>query len=95
MKPKTKKLVCFGVSNLYRNNGNKQNRFETKRNNPKLSEKNTKVSNCFVALLFVSVQLKHRNSLFQYRSETTETNILFQKVPKLVLVPVSVVLNQN
>jgi hypothetical protein len=27
-----------------------------------------------VGLLFVSVQLKHRNSLFWYRSETTETN---------------------
>ncbi len=56
------------------------------RNKPKLSEKNTKVSNCFVALLFVSVQSKHRNSLLQYRSETTETNILFQIVLKLVLV---------
>jgi hypothetical protein len=35
-----------------------------------------------IALLFVSVQLKHRNSLFWYR---TETNILFRIVPKLVL----------
>ncbi len=26
--------VCFGVSNLYRNNRNKQNCFETNRNNP-------------------------------------------------------------
>jgi hypothetical protein len=29
----------FGVSNLYRNNRNKQNCFEKKRNNPKFSEK--------------------------------------------------------
>jgi hypothetical protein len=27
-----------------------------------------------VGLLFVLVQLKHRNSLFRFRSETTETN---------------------
>jgi hypothetical protein len=29
-----------------------------------------------VGLLFVSVQSKHRNSLFRYRSETNETNVL-------------------
>ena len=44
-----------------------------------------------VCLLFVSVQSKHRNSLFRYRSETTETNVLFRIVPKQVSVPVSVV----
>ncbi len=48
-----------------------------------------------VDLLFVSVQSKHRNSLFWYRSETTETNVLFRIVPKLVSVPVSVVSNRN
>ena len=48
-----------------------------------------------VDLLFVSVQSKHRNSLFRYRSETTETNVLFRIVPKLVSVPVSVVSNRN
>ncbi len=31
--------VCFGVSNLCRNNWNKQNCFEINRNNPKFSEK--------------------------------------------------------
>ncbi len=55
VKPKTNNqkfwfvLVCFGVSNINRNNWNKQNCFETNRNNPKLSE-NTKISslsNCF------------------------------------------------
>ncbi len=45
--------------------------------------------------LFVSVQSKHRNSLFRYRSETTETNVLFRIVPILVSVPVSVVSNRN
>jgi hypothetical protein len=48
-----------------------------------------------VDLMFVSVQSKHRNSLFWYRSETTETNVLFRIVPKLVSVPVSVVSNRN
>ncbi len=38
-KQKQKILVCFGVSNLYQNNWNKQNCFETNRNNPKFSEK--------------------------------------------------------
>ncbi len=46
-------------------------------------------------LLFVSVQSKHRNSLFRYRTETTETNVLFRIVLKLVLVPVLVVPNRN
>jgi hypothetical protein len=31
-----------------------------------------------VGLLFVSVQSKHRSSLFCYRSETTKTNVLFR-----------------
>jgi hypothetical protein len=80
LKPKTNNfslfwfvLVCFGVSNLYRN---KQNCFESNRNNPKFSEQ-TKIcslSKCLVSLLFVLVQLKHHNSLFRYRSKTTETN---------------------
>ncbi len=48
-----------------------------------------------VDLLLVSVQSKHRNSLFRYRSETIETKVLFRIVPKLVSVPVSVVSNRN
>jgi hypothetical protein len=36
---KKKITVCFGVSNLYRNNRNKQICFVTNRNNPKFSEK--------------------------------------------------------
>ncbi len=48
-----------------------------------------------VGLLFVSVHSKHQNSLFRYRSETTETNNLFRIVPKLVSVPVSVVSNRK
>jgi hypothetical protein len=58
--------VCFGVSNLYRNNRNKQNCFETNRNNPKFSAKKTKYAlfqTVSVGLLFVSVQSKHQNSL--------------------------------
>ncbi len=45
-----------------------------------------------VALPFVSVQSKHRNFLFRYR---TKTNILFRIVPKLVSVPDLVVSNRN
>ncbi len=45
-----------------------------------------------VALLFVSVQSKHRNSLFRY---WTEPNVLFRIVPKLVSVRVSAVSNRN
>ncbi len=48
-----------------------------------------------VAFLFVSVQSRHRNSLFRYRSKTTEKNILFRIVPKLVSVLVSVVSNRT
>ncbi len=36
---KPKVSVCFGVSNLNRNNRNKHNCFVTNRNNPKFSEK--------------------------------------------------------
>ncbi len=38
VKPKIFFSVCYGVSNLYRNNRNKQNCFETNRNKPKQSE---------------------------------------------------------
>jgi len=72
--------------------------FETNRNNPKFSEKIPKHAlsqTVSVGLLFVLVQSKHRNSLFRYRTETTETNVSFRIVPKLVSVPVSVVSNRN
>jgi hypothetical protein len=53
------------------------------------------VSVCFVLFRLVSVLPKHRNSMFRFRSETTETNVLFRIVSKLVSVPVSVVSNRN
>ncbi len=145
-KKQRKFSVCFDVSNLYRNNWNKQNCFKTNWNNPKFSEKYQNMLSiklfwlvfcffwfnrnieilCFgiepkqtvskqtktnqnnpkffekipkyalyhtvsVAFLFVLVEFKHRNSLFLYRTDTNETNVLFQIVPKLVSVPVSVV----
>ncbi len=37
--PKKNFSVCFAVSNLYRNNRNKQNCFETNRKNPEFYEK--------------------------------------------------------
>ncbi len=81
--------VCFGsietsklsVSVKKRNNWNK-----LFRNKPKQTEttlnffwKNTKIcslSNCFGWASFFFVQSKHRNSLFRYRIEITETNVL-------------------
>jgi hypothetical protein len=62
---------------------------KTNRNNPKLFEKIPK----YALYHTVSVAL-----LFRYRTETTETtetNVLFRIVLKLVLVPVLVVLNRN
>jgi hypothetical protein len=73
---------------------NKPKQTETNRNNPKLSEKIPKYALCqtvLVDFLFVLVQSKHQHSLHRYRSETTETNVLFRMVPKLV----SVVSNRN
>ncbi len=64
---KPKFLVCFGVSNLYRNNRNKQNCFEKTETNLNFL-KNTKYAlyqTVLVGLLFVSVQSKHRNILFR------------------------------
>jgi hypothetical protein len=68
------------------------------RKNYRVSEKNNRIcslSNCFgwSPVCFGSIETS--NSLFRYRSETTETNVLFRIVPKLVSVPVSVVSNRN
>ncbi|MFN9943460.1 MAG: hypothetical protein ACK56I_28705, partial [bacterium] len=68
------KILCFCKEP-------KQPKFDTNRNNPKFSEKMPKYAlyhTVSVALLFVSVPAKHRNSLFRYRSKTTETNNLFR-----------------
>jgi hypothetical protein len=69
------------------------------RNKPKQTETTLhflkKYPNMLSIKLFVSVQSKHKNSLFRYRSKTTETNVLFWIVPKLVSVRVSVVSNRN
>ncbi len=97
--------VCFGLlwcfefiskqtkqTELFRN---KLKQTETTLNFQKKIPKDALSQTVSVALLFVMVQSKHQNSLFRYRSETTETNVLFQIVPKLVSVQVSVALNWN
>jgi hypothetical protein len=98
------KTRCFGIeletteTNCFKTNQNKPKQSETTRNNTQFYEKlpiYALYQTVLVGLLFVLVQFKHRNSLFRYRSETSETNILFWIVQKLVLVPVSVVLNRN
>ncbi len=78
---KLKVFVCFSVSNLYRNNRNKQNCFETNRRKKNETTLNfmkilkyALYQTVSVGLLFVKVQLKYWNSLFRYRSKTTEIN---------------------
>ncbi len=71
----------------YRSETTETNCFETNQYKPKptettlnLPKKIPKYALCHtvsLALLFVSVQSKHRNSLLRYRNETTETNVLF------------------
>ncbi len=73
-----KQTETRSVSRLFRETKNKKFRFvseqtATIQNNPKSSGKIPKYT-IWVGLLFVSVQSKHRNSLFRYRNETTETN---------------------
>ncbi len=98
------KTRCFGLefetteTNCFETNQNKLKQTETTRNNTKFYEKipiYALYKTVSVDLLFVSVQSKYQNSLFRFRSETTETNILFRIVLKLVSVPDSAVWNQN
>ncbi len=80
---KQKNLVCLGLFGCFEplSKQPKQTElFHTKLKQTETTQhflKNTKIcslSNCFVGLLFVSLQSKHWNSLFRYSSETTETN---------------------
>ncbi len=70
---KQKILVCFGLFRFFKpiSKQLKQTElFRNKPNNPKFSEKIPKYAlyqTVSVALLCVSVQSKHQNSLFQYR----------------------------
>ncbi len=100
--------VCFGSIETSKLSVSVTNRNKLFRNKPKKTKKTRKTLNFLkklakyapyqtvsVGLLFVLVQSKHRNSLFRYRSETTETNVPFRIVPKLVSVPVLFILNRN
>jgi hypothetical protein len=88
VKPKTKIFGLFRFVSVFRTyiettetNRTVSNQTETTRNNPKFSEKIPKYAlfqTVSVGLLFVSVQLKHRNSLFGKECETTETNCFEQ-----------------
>jgi hypothetical protein len=98
------KTRCFGLefetaeTNCFETNQNKLEQTETTRNNTKFYVKipiYALYQTVSVDLLFVSVLSKYQNSLFWYRSETTEANILFLIVLKLVSVPDSVVWNRN
>ncbi len=83
---KQKFSVCFDVSNLYRNNRNKQNCFKSNRNKPKIFWKIPKYAlyqTVSVGLLFVLVQSKHGNSLFQYRIRNNQ-NKMFRNKPEQI-----------
>jgi hypothetical protein len=84
------KTICFGIEAKQP----KQTVSKQTKKNEKI-EKYAPYQTVSVGLLFVLVQSKHRKSLFRYRNETTETNVLFRIVPKLVSFPVSVVFNRN
>ncbi len=100
--------VCFGSIETSKLSVLVQNQNKLFQNKPKQTKTNQntlnflrKIPKCALyhtvsfARLFVSVQSKYLNSLFRDRTETTETKLLFQIVPKLVLVTVLVVSNRN
>jgi hypothetical protein len=76
------KTLCFGIeAKQPKQTVSKQTKqTETALNFLKKS-KICSLSNCFCCSSVVSVQSRHRNSLFRYISETTETNVLFRIVP--------------
>ncbi len=73
-------LVCFDLFRCFEPISKLSKQTELFRNKPIQPKIFLKIPNyalyqtVSVALLFVSVQSKHRNSLFRYRSETTKTN---------------------
>jgi hypothetical protein len=74
--------LCFGIEPKQpKQTVSKQTKTNRKnRNNPKFSEKIAKYAlyhTVSVALLFVSVQSKHRNSPFRYRTETPKQTFCF------------------
>ncbi len=93
VKPKTKKFGSFRCFEPIWKQPKQPELFRNKPKQPQIFWKIPKYAlyqTVLAGLLFFSVQSKHQNSLFRYRSETTETNVLFPIVPKLVSVPVSV-----
>ncbi len=88
---KKKISVCFGISNLYRNNWNKQNCFEASRNNPKFSEKYLNMLsiklfwlvfclfrfNRNIETLCFGIEPKQPNKLFWKKPKQTETTTIF------------------
>jgi hypothetical protein len=86
--------LCFGIEpkqsklTVSKTNQNKRKQIETTLNFLKKYQKYALYHTVSVALLFVLVQSKHRNSLFRYRTEITKTNVLFRIVPILALIPI-------
>jgi hypothetical protein len=99
LETKTKNLVCFGVSNLYQNNLNKQNCFETNRNNPKFSEQYQNMLsfkvfrlvfclfrfNQNIETLCFGIELKQPKQTVSKQTETNRKNPKFsEKITKLL-----------
>jgi hypothetical protein len=95
-----KLLVCFGVSNLYWNNWNKQNCFETNRNNPKFSEKYQNILsiklfwlvfclfrfNRNIETLCFGIEPKQSKQTVSKQTKTNRNNLKFsEKIPKYAL----------
>jgi hypothetical protein len=95
---KTTETNCFEKNEEKTKKKKKKEKKRKNRENLKFSVKNCKIcslSNCFgwSSVCFGSIETSKLSVL--NRSETTETNVLFWIVPKLVSVPVSVVSNRN
>ncbi len=86
---KQKFLVCLDVSNLYQNNQNKQNCFETNRKNSKLSEKyQNMLPNKLFRLVFCLFQFIQSIESFCYRKEAKQlkqTVLKQTETPKLAV----------
>jgi hypothetical protein len=75
--------VCFGVSNLYRNNQNKQNCFKTNRNNPKSSENyQNMLSIKLFRLFFCLFRFNRQNSLFCFGIDVRQPKLTVLKQTK-------------
>jgi hypothetical protein len=96
---KLKISVCYGVSNLYQNNWNKQNCFETNQNNHKFSEKYPNMLsfklfwlvfylfwfNRNIETLSFGIEAKQPKQTISKPTKATKNTKLSEKLPKYAL----------